>query len=459
MAQSITRHHIEAVQEDEATRLTRYRAAWEAYEADYPKPLAIRPRPGRTSVDDNVLLGWASEVVDTSVTWLFKDDLTFDVYDPANPDAIDSPEVAEAQRWLAEVWAHNSKMTTLQKLGINGAVCGHAYLRIRPIETAEQAAFRATPELIRLQALDPANVTVTWDQDDIGRAVRYDVEWIALDPSGEPFVRRTRVELLDSNWWMFDERSTMEGDWYPIAEPVQWPFPWSPVADCQNLVAPNVYYGNPDLDPLLVQLVKAAIARASDLARTHRLHAHPQPYAKGMTPQQAAMISLGIDQLAALPNPEAELAFLEIGSDASTSLEFLRWLKEQVREHARIPEVAGGKIDNAGSLSGVALNILFQPLLSKTEQKRRTYGELIDATNRHLLQLAGWDSYRARIQWPELLPSDPKAEAETALLKEQLGVSTETLVGEMGYDAATEQARRGLDAEAAVRGLLSGDQP
>lgn len=445
--------------DEDMERLRLYRQAWEAYYGDFPLPLKIRPRPGQPAVDDNIALGWASEIVDTGVAYLFSDDLRFDVFDPTAPGE-QTPDLTAAQQWLDQVWRHNRKMTTLQKLGTNGAVCGHAFVRIRPTVTATGAAFRTNPHAIRLQVLDPANVDVKWDQEDVERAVRYDVEWLAVDdydPAG--YLRRHQIVHDDDTgtWLMLDQRRPVGGgEWATVGEAV-WPFPWAPIVDCQNMTMPNEYYGQPDLDPVVIRMIRAAIARASDLARTHRLHAHPQLYATGMTPQQAAQISLGIDQLAVLPNPEARLEMLEMKPmAASADLKFVHWLKEQVREYARIPEVATGRLTDVGALSGVALSILFQPLIAKTETKRRTYGELLDHLNYRLLSLAGWERYEVRVQWPDLIPGDPKAETETAILKQTLGVSGQTLLSELGYDAAVESTRTATATEDAVRALLAG---
>ena len=443
--------------EESQNRLRRYRDAWEAYYGEFPLPLVVRGRPGRAAVDDNILLGWAAEIVDTGVSYLFSDALRMDVVDPTMPDTR-TDDLDAAQRWLDRVWAANRRMTTLQKLATNGAVCGHAFARIRPTMTATTQQLRTMPDTIRVQVLDPANVEVEWDMEDCERPTAYEVEWMC-DDEDEPYLRRQKIAEdltgTDPVWLILDQVSTAGGDWMTIAETV-WPFPWSPIVDCQNLVTPNEYYGQPDLDPVVIRLIRAGVARASDLARTHRLHAHPQPYATGMTPTQAAQISLGIDQLAVLPNPDASIDMLEIGSGASTSLEFLGWLKEQVREYARIPEVATGKLDNVGALSGVALSILFEPIVSKTETKRRTYGELLDHLNGRLLALAGWDRYEVRTRWPDIVPGDPKTAADTAIVKQALGVSTPTLLAELGYDPNAEAAASAAASEAAVRNLLAG---
>ena len=42
------------------------------------------------------------------------------------------------------------------------------------------------------------------------------------------------------------------------------------------------------------------------------------------------------------------------------------------------------------------------------------------------------------IEWPNLLPIDDQAAAQTAVLLQQIGISTETLIGELGYDPDLE---------------------
>lgn len=451
-------------EEEELERLARYKRAHEAYEGEFPLPLQVRqPDPGSQyarRVDDNVLLDWCGEVVDTGVSWLFKNDLTFDIEDTADPDG-------QAQTWLDSVWDANRRMVLLQKAAINGAICGHVFLRIVPtVINGVVADYRANPSAIRIVLVDPANVRVVWSPEDVDEVMAYDLTWEAMDPWG-PLERRHVIAKDDQGRWTLVDMERREGEreYRMMNDPVVWPFTWPPMVDCQNLPCPNEYYGQADLTDTIIRLVKSANSRASDLSRMHRMHMHPQPYAKGMTNEQAALIKLGIDRLINIPNPDASIGLLEPGSPQSISLEFLRYLKEQVREASRIPEAAGGNLANAGSLSGVALNILFQPLMAKTESKRRLYGHLIVELSQRLLELAGFDSNMPlRVAWPDLLPADPKANAETATLKQSLGVSTDTLMAELGYDPETEATRREQSmleaAQAFTQGkLMSGEPP
>lgn len=71
------------------------------------------------------------------------------------------------------------------------------------------------------------------------------------------------------------------------------------------------------------------------------------------------------------------------------------------------------------------------------------YGELLVELNRRLLALGGFgEDKRTVIHWPQLLPADALQEAQTALLQQQLGVSSDTLLQRQGFDPDLEREKR-----------------
>jgi hypothetical protein len=63
--------------------------------------------------------------------------------------------------------------------------------------------------------------------------------------------------------------------------------------------------------------------------------------------------------------------------------------------------------------------------------------------NRRLLALGGYgEEHRGMVHWPEMLPGDPLAERQTALLDKELGVSRDTLIGQLGYNPELEKRKR-----------------
>lgn len=104
---------------EEIARARRFKTAWEAYYGQHPKPLKVKSG----QPDDNVIVNFARVVVDKGVSFLFGQDVGFE---------LDETDTTPAEEWLAGCWKANRKSTLLQKLALNGAVCGHAFVKIVP---------------------------------------------------------------------------------------------------------------------------------------------------------------------------------------------------------------------------------------------------------------------------------------------------------------------------------------
>ena len=116
---------------------------------------------------------------------------------------------------------------------------------------------------------------------------------------------------------------------------------------------------------------------------------------------------------------------------------------------------ATGKLDTTGPLSGVAMQVLYQPLVEITDAKREEYGEMFLELNRRLLILANMTPSPGTLIWPDVIPKDAKAERETALLDKELGVSEDTILQQLGYDPDAERAKSEVDASSAADTLLT----
>jgi len=407
---------LERLAEAEYERELRYRKAWEAYYGNFRKPLRVRTG----QVDDNVLVNFCRLIADKSVAFLFGNELGFELDELAD---------TAAEEWLQECWRVNHKMQFLQKLALNGAVCGHVFAKIVPREPY--------PKLVNVS---PEYVRVVTSPDDMEEVVAYTIQYQARGLQGEQLtIRQTISREGDGSWMIRDQVAERYGPFITKSE-VRWPWPWPPIVDAQNLPSPNEYLGIADIEPDIIALNDAINFVISNIARIIRYHAHPKTWGKGF---RANQLNIAVDETIVLPSENAELHNLEMQSDLSSSIELYKRLKEALHEISRVPEVATGKVDSIGALSGVALQILYQPLLEKIRAKRETYGELLIELNRRLLEMAGFGPDNiVTIHWPELLPRDAKAERETALLDQQLGVSQDTILQRLGFDPELERQKR-----------------
>jgi len=412
---------------DEIERLNKYKRGWLYYYGQHDAQLKVKPG----QPDDNVILNLAQYAVDLGVDFLFGQPVTFE---------LQEGETTPAEEALAQVWKANKQMTTLQKLALNGGVCGHCFVKIVPNGLP---AHGETPALPRLVVLDPAIVRPQWDSDDIEKVLWYKIEFASVDARGKEVFKRQMITRQENDTWLVqDYISYFRPRWQQVGSDQVWPYPWPPIVDCQNLPAPNEYFGLSDLENL--GLNDNVNFLASNILRITRYHAHPQTWGTGF---KADDLKVGPSDMVILPQ-EATLANLEMQSDLTAARAFLNDMVSWFLRICRIPDLDPAKV-NVGALSGFALKILYHDLIDKTETKRRLYGDMLVELNRRLLEMLGHGSENeVKIHWPQPLPESAKELAETGKLELDMGiVSRQTIAKKAGYDWETEQARRKEEAE------------
>lgn len=418
MENAIYRAIESTARKSEQERLASFRKRWEVYYGEGKKPL----KKGNDGYDDSVRQNFARLFVDKGVSFLFGKEIGFDL-----TEGEDTPP----EQYLREFWQANRKMSTLQKLAVNGAVCGTAFVKIQ---------WNPGMEFPRLIVVDPETVTVTLAEDDIEHVSSYHIQYPSLDEKGLPIGVRQVIEKEGNFWRITDQRGDVSsGMWYTVGEQV-WAYEFPPILHCQNMIAPNEFWGMSDIEDDIIEVIDKSNFVLSSILKTLRFHAFPKTWITGISNSQD--LEFGSDKTLLLPIG-AEYKTLEMQSDLTSSITMHREMKELVHGLARIPEIATGKLESIGQLSGVALEIMYQPLVEKTEAKRVTYGELIIELNRRVLALAGYgEDNLTTLHWQELIPKDSLAEAQAALTKKQLGVSSATLIQELGLDPDVERDRR-----------------
>ncbi len=437
----LAQHQDELQRQEDSDRLARFRRAW-LYYYGTPGESPLAPIPSDPSGRDNTILNYARVLVDKGVSFLFGQDVVFSLDEQ-------SDQRSPAEQWLDDCWRFNRKASTLHKLALNGAVCGHSFLKIMLPRPGEPYP--------RLVVLDPAIVTVRWDSDDITAVLRYIIQYPAVDPrTGRSITKRQRIvrdDALSTVWTVEDAHTQPDSSLWVIDSTETWPYPWPPIADCQNLPAPNEYWGISDLEADVLSLSYALNMVASTRVRTHRLRGHPLLWGRGMGGQLPEMKA---DSILMLPAADSELGLLEMQEDASGKVTFDD-LKAALHDIARVPEIAYGRVDGGGNASGAALAVRYQPLLEKTRTKQVLYGDMVAEVCRRLLEMGGRGADQApALQWPPLLPKDAYQEAQALQLHAAMGLaSKETLSEQAGYDWQVEKERIQQEQDEAARQLES----
>lgn len=385
----------------------------------------LRVKPG--DVDDNVATNYAATIVDKGVSFLFGEELGIEI----GSEGDDSGEA-----FLEEVWPMDARSVDLVDLGTNGAIFGHAWLKI--------ALDAGRPEIY---VLDSQNMSAEWDKKNYKRVNLYRNQYNTTDDAGQPIIWREDTIRNGNQWQIVESYSTPDKSGWIEVSRVNWPYEFAPVFECKNLPKPNEFYGRADLSRYVLALIFYLARVDSLINKIIRAHASPKPVARGLKPQD---LKIGTEEILYLPSVEQKLELLEMSGDLRGAMDFRKQLREALSEVSHVPEVATGKLDSIGQLSGLALKILYGPLLDQTVKKRRLYGKLVKDAVSALLQIGGKGGLPITLRWPNPMPSDENAALNNALIKKQIGVSSDTLLLELGYDPDQEKEKRQADAEEAM---------
>jgi hypothetical protein len=213
----------------------------------------------------------------------------------------------------------------------------------------------------------------------------------------------------------------------------------------QNIAQPYYYEGVSDVEPLM-PLQDELNTRLSDRASRITFQAFKMYLGKGIEGFEDRPVSPG--RMWCTDNPEATIE--EFGGDAAVPSEdmHIAEIREAMDKTSGVtPLVAGVLKSKLGNLtSAVALKLTLMGMLSKTERKRFTYGEGLKKVCRMVLDMLDRANiYRTReadrdldIIFPSPLPENMMEKLQEAQIKKELGVSTEQVLRELGYDTARE---------------------
>lgn len=394
--------------------------AQKAYDGHYTKQFTVEPN----KPDDNTDPNYAEIIVEKGVSFLFGQ--------PVNIE-IGAQEDASGEDYLNTIWPQDQRQQDFLDWGTNGGIYGTAWLKIALDEGKPQ-----------VHVLDPQCCKAEWSPDNYKRVVRYLNQYNTLDENGKPIIRRERCERSGAGWMIYYEQTTADAKtWIQFAPPVTWNYEFAPFFPNKNLPQPNQFYGQPDLTPSVIRLIERLHRVEGLIDKIIRVHASPKPVANGMAKQE---VQINTEGVFFLPD-NADLKLLEMAGDLTSALERRRQLRETLAEVTHVPEIATGKLDKVGQLSGLALQILYGPLLKRTEDKRLFYGASLVRLVKALLILGGKGEKDVSLNWPNPLPQDTKTDTENAISKKSLGVSEDTLMRELGYDPEDEREKSKLNSQ------------
>ncbi len=220
------------------------------------------------------------------------------------------------------------------------------------------------------------------------------------------------------------------------------------VVHIQNIAQPYYYEGLSDVESL-IPLQDELNTRLSDRASRITFQSFKMYLGKGIEGFEDRPVSPG--RMWYTDNPEA--AIEEFGGDAATPSEdmHIAEIREAMDKASGVtPLVAGVLKSKLGNLtSAVALRLTLMGMLSKTERKKFTYSEglkkicrmVLDILNRANIYKNTEADREVDIIFPSPLPENMMEKLKEAQIKKELGVPTEQVLRELGYETTMQELK------------------
>lgn len=442
------------VSDSDRARQQAISSAWDAYFGNLDAPLTRLPG----QPDDNVLSNRCQPIVDRGIDFLFGKEIEI---------SVEEGSPAEAQTLLDSIWGRKeTRIPMLQKLAMNGAIAGQAFLRIVPGNDGKT---------FRLVVLDPSTVFPQSVPGDCETIMLYCVEYSTTEKqNGKPVQVYYHEEISridpdgDASQGMIDTDDTWQvqhwsrigdrGAWTPAGDTYIWPYFFPPIFGCQNLPKPNDVWGMPDLTTDLIGVNNSLNLVQSCVNRVLKLYGQPILYATGTG---ESVIDIRPGRIIGLPTTESKIVAVPIASDVVNALAFAGDLRSDIDEQSSVPGVATGRISAMprGSLSGIAIELLFQPLILKTTKKQMLYGSLLIEVSKALLVLNHLSGdIDITLDWQNALPHEDLPAAQYAIALKELGVSSTSILRQLGFDPEEEMALSKTEAEQKLEMFLKNQE-
>ena len=345
--------------EDSRTRLARYRQAWDFYLGNqYDDPF--------DEGELKTIVNFTQLVADIGVDWRLAKGWSVTC---SSGNAL----IAEM---LNTIWESNYRMTTCQSLGLMGAVTGDTFLMVF-VETKENG--KELPKAqwrIRLLPLNPAFCFPLFNPTSPGDLLSILIQCPILEP--ETSERKLfSMQMTPTSWTI----------WHDDVKIATKPNPLGtvPVVHIRNFINPISCFGISDIQSI-VPLNSAYNDVQNVIRRVLAYHAEPTTVVYGAKvgdmERGAKRVWSGLPADARVENLALNAELVEARNSAND-------YRDLIAQLSRIPKnLFTGDFSAISNTSGLALQLMFGPLLDKTERRRRNYSDGFAKVNRLILMVA-----------------------------------------------------------------------
>ena len=449
-------------------RLNRYAASWAWYLGHH---WAYRREAGEPQLTFNYVRAFADYINSFS----FGKGVSF-----RSPDATE----AIVPGLLKRVWeVDNFKEQTMWEIAQNGGVSGDSFIKVAYEEPYVDPAGQLHNGRVRVLPLNSAYCFPEFHPHDRSRLIRFKLKYrfwgTALEGTRQVF---TYTELMTENTieeYINDEMIDSRPN----------PLGVIPIVHIPNIRVSNSPWGLSDVGDIL-GLNREYNEKMTVMSDIIDYHGSPVTIIKGA---KASNLERGPRKVWGGIPKDGDVYNLEMENDFAGYLGYLELLKRAMHELTGVPESALGQMQPISNTSGVALSIMYQPLMIKDQLKKNNYGPGLQRVNELILRtlalkepdsftfnpmtsgqvvlepdqypnldLADPITYQSTVHWPPPLPVDKLIVLNEIQLKMTLGLtSKERALRDLGEEFPQEvlaEIAMEQQADLRVQGALDLDR-
>jgi hypothetical protein len=345
---------------------------------------------------------------------------------------------------LKRVWeVDNEKDQVLWEMGNQGGVSGDCFVKVAYDPAFEDATGMVHPGRVRILPLNSAFCFPEWHPHDRDRLLRFKMKYKFWGTSMEG----TRAVYTYTEILTDDAIEEYLNDELMDSRPN--PLGMIPVVHIPNATVSGSPWGLSDVTDIL-SLNREFNEKATDISDIINYHAAPVTVITGA---KLSNLEKGAKKVwGGLPK-DANVFNLENGVSLGGPMEYLDLLKRAMHEITGVPESALGQMQPISNTSGVALAIMYQPMMMAHGRKITVYGAGLAKINEFVLrtlflfepdtifydegtegilqqgQVTGIDPndplvYQVSCEWPPPLPVDALIKLNEIQAKMALGLES-----------------------------------
>jgi hypothetical protein len=394
--------------QEDAMRLAGYRVYLDFYNGAQWEGL---PAPNERRMTFN----YARVFANKAASYLMGKGVGFAVEAPEGSGEAGRKAAQHAEGLLEACYRRNSLALVDLDTAVDSAVLGDGVFKV---------TWDAGEGAVSVAAVDPASITCVRAADDYRRLLAVRQSYVVGNGGGGVTLGSMPGTVVEE-WTAATLEVWRDG---VLDRRVPNPYGFIPYVVFPNLRVPKEPWGQSDLVDLL-QVNRDLNERLSVLSHILEVSGNPVAVLENVT--DSTGIKVGPGRLWELPkDSRAYLLDLLSGGGVGLHIEYVNLLYRAMHDLAEMPRTSFGD-SNGTARSGVALEIEMQPLLQKLARKRAIWTVALEERSRMALKLHALhgdgiaatvidaaNSYRLRIVWPPVLPSDRSelVSQETALV-------------------------------------------